>query len=244
MPKAPTTPNQLVAHYSVAAFTGGLVAALLIWLQFSLMAIESAAAHFVLPTVAGALVGLAFGHILKGRAVAQRAARCDTLTGLPNRSGLSLAVEAEVARSERYGGTAGLLMFDVDKFKSINDTHGHGVGDEVLVGLTEAVRSVTRRTDVFARWAGDEFVVLAPRTGTAGCRALAEKIRQAVVNYPMPLDLDVTISIGVAHYVAGDDEASMLKRADEALYRAKRAGRNCTASSRFLRSTGTFTRAR
>lgn len=237
--------RQPVMLFPVAAAFGAILLVAASWTQYALFVSNALppVGYFAVPAILGAIVGLFVGRLYRTRLSAESAAQSDPLTGIPNRAGFSRGVDAEIARAERYGGAIGLLMFDVDKFKDINDTHGHAVGDQVLLGITEAVRSVTRRTDIFARWAGDEFVVLAPGTGTIGCRALAEKIRQAIATYPMPLDLTATVSIGVSHYVAGDDERSLLRRADDALYEAKRAGRNCTASSRFLRSTGTFTRA-
>jgi diguanylate cyclase (GGDEF)-like protein len=198
-------------------------------------------AFFLLPATLGGIVGGAMGRMKWQREHAQMAANHDPLTGLPNRGAFERAVEREILRAERFSTPLGLVMFDVDKFKGINDTHGHVAGDRVLKAIANAVSGVTRRTDMFARWAGDEFVLLAPGTDTSGCRTLAEKVRKAVAYLTFEGDLHVTISVGVAAHTYADDPVRLLNRADEALYHAKRAGRNCTATTRCLRSTGTWT---
>ena len=158
----------------------------------------------------------------------RRMSAIDPLTGLPNRRGF-LNEAGALLRREGVGPMA-LLLMDVDHFKSINDTHGHTVGDLVLQMLAGRVKAVLRRPDVLARVGGEEFVVLAPLADLDDACALAERIRDAVARHAMRINglrLDVTLSIGVSLVQPGRmaiDNA--LSRADAAMYRAKRAGRN------------------
>jgi diguanylate cyclase (GGDEF)-like protein len=160
--------------------------------------------------------------------------RTDLLTGLPHHANFRSTLEAETARSGRAGRPLSLLMIDVDFFKAVNDTHGHLVGDQVLVGISRMIRTTTRITDFTARYGGEEFAVILPETALPGATEIAERIRQAVAAAPIQARtpagetrLEKTISIGVAEYQPGLEEASaLIKRADAALYRAKEGGRN------------------
>jgi diguanylate cyclase (GGDEF)-like protein/PAS domain S-box-containing protein len=160
----------------------------------------------------------------------RRLATTDPLTGAFNRRHFMSAASQEMERSARYGSPLAVLMIDIDHFKSINDQHGHALGDEVLKAAVEVCRATLREVDVFARFGGEEFSVLLPQTDSAGAAGLAERLRRAVAAMVVPLasgDLRVTISVGVA--VRQEDEASfdhLLGRADRALYRAKAMGRD------------------
>ncbi len=157
----------------------------------------------------------------------QHLATTDRLTGLWNRHYFEEAVAAEIRRVARYSEQPlSLLLFDIDHFKSINDTHGHLVGDQVLIALTHRVRQHLRATDVLARWGGEEFVVLLPHTGGEEAVRLAEKLRQLVAGEPFPEVGQVTSSFGVAEFRPGETCDLWLKRVDDALYAAKTAGRN------------------
>ncbi len=156
-------------------------------------------------------------------------ARFDALTGLPNRHSLRIQLEASAERARRGGGLRALLFLDIDRFKSINDGHGHEVGDRVLREFARRLKQSVRGSDTAARLAGDEFVVLLEALGQASeADAVASKILQAMAT-PFELDgvtLGVGTSIGIA--VATPDEADvdgLLRRADHALYAAKAAGR-------------------
>ena len=124
-----------------------------------------------------------------------------------------------------------LLMLDVDRFKAVNDEHGHLVGDQVLVELVERIGSRLRESDVLARWGGEEFIVLMPHAAVDDAMALAESLRLLVSSTPMVKDGTVTCSIGVAQYTVGESMDAWLGRADRALYEAKASGRNAVRSA-------------
>jgi diguanylate cyclase (GGDEF)-like protein/PAS domain S-box-containing protein len=151
----------------------------------------------------------------------------DALTGLPNRLAGMTHLEAEFARMNRTGAFSTVLMMDVDLFKPINDTHGHGVGDDVLTHIAGLIRGSLRTGDFVARFGGEEFMALLPDTDLDGALVVAEKIREAVEQSIAPTVGRVTISIGATLASAADAEMDVaVRRADAALYEAKRSGRN------------------
>ncbi|MGE5788083.1 MAG: diguanylate cyclase [Myxococcales bacterium] len=156
----------------------------------------------------------------------------DRLTGVGNRRLFEQQADTECARAKRYGIPVSLILFDVDHFKTINDTYGHQVGDAVLITLTRRVSSRLRDTDALARWGGEEFAILAPCTTTAGAEVLAEKVRAAVDGEDFDVVGKVTVSLGIAQLLPGDTPARWIARADNRLYDAKQAGRNRLMSSR------------
>lgn len=157
-------------------------------------------------------------------------ATTDGLTSLFNRRHFEELARTEWARFQRYGRPLSLLMFDIDKFKSINDRFGHDAGDQVLKAVAYVCKTTKRQTDVAARFGGEEFVLMLPETDDAAAEVAAERLRKSVQNLTGVLpgkDVQVTVSIGVAS--AALDMAAfdvLLKRADEAMYDAKRSGRN------------------
>lgn len=159
----------------------------------------------------------------------------DPLTGLANRAALEAALKREIGLSQRHRLPLSVVMIDIDKFKRINDSYGHAVGDIVLRTLAAAVTECVRGTDVPARLGGEEFVVVLPGTDVAGAELLANRIRAAVEALRCEVQgfgnhtaLQFTVSIGVASF-AGETGERLLKRADEAMYAAKRAGGNKVA---------------
>lgn len=157
-------------------------------------------------------------------------ARLDPLTGVANRLALEEAARRMLAATGAPNGALSLLLVDADHFKSVNDRFGHDCGDKVLKELVTNIRSVLRGGDVVGRLGGEEFIVLTQGADIRSSVALAERIRAAVEHSPMAVGehvLQLTISIGVAVAIPGDREiASILRRADKALYAAKRGGRN------------------
>lgn len=167
----------------------------------------------------------------KGRLHAQKMeqlATVDELTQISNRRTIMALGETEWNRSMRFKRPLSCLMFDIDHFKSINDTYGHGVGDEVIKGIAMDVQSELRKTDAIGRIGGEEYLVIATESDIKQAGVLAERIREAVesTTYDSMPDRQVTISIGVAQI--GDEKtlADLIQHADEALYRAKQLGRN------------------
>jgi diguanylate cyclase (GGDEF)-like protein len=151
----------------------------------------------------------------------------DSLTGLRNRRHFEKIVDAEKERAQRYEVPVSLLIFDIDHFKVINDTYGHNAGDAVLSELAKVVCGCTRESDIVARWGGEEFAILMPYASLHATAEVAEKIRQKIEAHQFPLGHKVTISIGVAEWsLATETFNTLLSRADDALYRAKRSGRN------------------
>lgn len=117
-------------------------------------------------------------------------------------------------------------MLDIDHFKSVNDIYGHDAGDQVLGKLVEQVLSLIRKVDIFARWGGEEFVILLPKTGKEEAVILVERIRQHIEAYEFDHPRHITISLGLSFLEKDDTRESIVKRADDALYQAKQSGRN------------------
>ncbi len=170
-------------------------------------------------------------HFVRGRAL-ERLATTDPLTALSTRAAFLEVAERELDRASRYGRPLAVLLLDIDRFKSINDTHGHAAGDRVLARLGQVLAGVLRRSDVAGRLGGDELAVLLAEIDAAGAAAVAERIRAALAARPGEGDGAgaCTVSIGVAARVDGEVElAALVRRADQALYTAKRGGRDRVA---------------
>jgi two-component system cell cycle response regulator len=158
-------------------------------------------------------------------------AQTDGLTGLPNFRSFHARLEEEVSRATRYGHPLACAMVDLDGLKTINDKMGHAAGNRAIVALADAVREELRDTDFAARYGGDEFVVLLPQTSEPQAALFAERLRRRLIDTSERAGLPVRGSIGVAAVSADELEApeaseDLLRRADEALYRAKRSGRD------------------
>ncbi len=171
-----------------------------------------------------------YALVVTQRKLAERAihllATTDSLTGIANRREFMRILENEVDRVKRYGVPLSVAMYDLDHFKRVNDTFGHAVGDSVLQAVTALVKENIRATDVAARWGGEEFMVLMPQSNVHAAREAAEKLRQAIAIHGFDKAKELTASFGVAAFESHDDLNSLLKRVDDALYRAKELGRN------------------
>lgn len=152
-------------------------------------------------------------------------ATTDPLTGLRNRRAFDSHMAQELAIVQRRGSPLSLLMLDIDHFKRVNDALGHDGGDRVLQAIAGHLKDCARTVDVVARVGGEEFAVILPSTDEAGAHEVGERMRQAVENGPWD-QMPVTISVGVATLVDGEDAERIYGRADAALYAAKQAGRN------------------
>jgi diguanylate cyclase (GGDEF)-like protein len=153
-------------------------------------------------------------------------ATTDPLTGLYNRLKFDEALASEMSRAKRYGSPLTLVLYDVDHFKQVNDIYGHQTGDDTLVRLSQIVATHVRNTDLLARWGGEEFVILAPGTDSDMARQAAEKLAAAIRRTAFNEVGEITCSFGIAQYTASDSAATLIARADHALYRAKMSGRN------------------
>ena len=154
----------------------------------------------------------------------------DGLTGVYNRRKLEQVIDAEIQRARRYHLNLSVLMFDIDHFKRINDTHGHLIGDEAIKHVAQKAVSTLRVTDFVARYGGEEFVALLPGEEISGAVTAAERVRQAVAkpfNAAADVPLAVTVSVGVTHMRPGTETAkALLSEADQALYVSKQTGRD------------------
>ena len=158
----------------------------------------------------------------ENRSLAER----DALTCVANRYRLEKVLLEECGRAERFRLPLALIAMDVDDFKPINDRHGHHVGDQTLVRLVEGLETCIRPGDLLARWGGDEFMVILPKTTLATARQLAECIRETVRQMPAGGEVKVTLSLGVVERSLGESPAALMARADQALYRSKGAGKD------------------
>ncbi len=165
---------------------------------------------------------------------AMQDAQTDPLTGTLNRLGLNKGFEREIELARRNNDDLSILVVDIDHFKKINDTYGHDFGDTILKKISTHIKSFIRTTDVFARFGGEEFVVLLNNTNRCGALLLAERIRQQIEQTAVMFKnkkVFYTASIGVATLNDNDDRSGLFNRADKALYEAKENGRNRVALS-------------
>ncbi len=156
----------------------------------------------------------------------QELARIDSLTGLSNRRGGEEALKRETARAQRAGGLLAVVLFDLDRFKRINDTLGHATGDEVLRVVSRVIDSSVRSCDVAARWGGEELLIVLPGNDLASAHNVAERVRSVVEALVIDGLGQVTISAGAAQLNPGETMETLLARADSNLYQAKSTGRN------------------
>lgn len=162
------------------------------------------------------------------RAATQSALR-DPLTGTGNRIAMDQTLEREIDMSRRYMQPLSLLMLDIDHFKRINETHGHGIGDEVLKTVAESIKQQLRNVDMVFRFGGEEFLILLSNTSREAAAMVGERLRHAaqVQDYFVAgTRIDLTVSLGCATLLPGESAESVLRRVDGALYVAKREGRN------------------
>jgi len=198
--------------------------------------LTEAEAEFAERVVGAAMGAIEKAHSLETAVAArdhlEKLAATDPLTGCLNRRALARILNGELERARRYEGNVSILLADLDRFKLVNDTLGHVVGDSVLRQVGEILRHEVRTADVVARYGGEEFVVVMPETGLGGATMFAERLRQRIETHefgdPEEAPLHVTVSIGVATYPDGriTTAETFIAVADGALYRAKHGGRN------------------
>ncbi len=159
----------------------------------------------------------------------ERLAYHDFLTGIANRRQVEVLAQIALASAQRRRESFSVLMLDIDRFKKINDTYGHYVGDDILRELAARLKGELRESDIFGRWGGEEFIVITPVTDKDEGHALAERLRLSLKAKPLAKRHRVTVSCGLAHYRSGDTLDTLVNRADAALYRAKEGGRDRVA---------------
>ncbi len=170
----------------------------------------------------------------------EHAATHDALTNLSNRREGTDCLAREFARFQRTGTPFSVILGDIDHFKAINDTLGHGVGDEVIQTVAARLAAGCRKMDSVIRWGGEEFLIVLPEAGESEAVTSAQRIRQLIVEEPVMVDerpLEITCSFGVAEIRESDATQTLLQRADERLYHAKTSGRNRIVSRRFGKDT-------
>lgn len=172
---------------------------------------------------------LALDHLSSELVETRQSLHEDSLTGAQNRRGMDTILLREVARAKRNKNRLAVAMLDVDHFKRVNDTHGHDVGDKLLVHLSMIAKSVMRESDALIRYGGEEFLLILSETDQQGASYVLERLRQVIAKTPLVYDnkkIEVTLSVGLAQLGEGENGHSLVLRADHALYEAKRAGRD------------------
>ena len=244
------TANQAAIIFQITF--GALIAAMLFWMLESYMAVyffqNAGFVHdWLIPhnrqllfhRVLVVILFLAFG-VVTGIAVSRgkrlerqlkELTELDPLTRIYNRRMFIAFLEKEIYRSKRYKEVKrrcdpALIMFDIDYFKKINDEYGNKSGDSVLVAIAGLVKKNIRSADILSRFGGEEFMIIAPETDVEGASVLAEKIRYLIAQHDFEVVGRVTITLGISVYKADDTLDSLVKRADKALYAAKKNGRN------------------
>lgn len=152
--------------------------------------------------------------------------RLDQLTNTWNRYRITEFIELELSRFQRNNRPFGVIMLDIDNFKSINDHYGHSDGDKILVEMSDLIRVHIREADLFGRWGGEEFIIVATDSNTESLKVLAEKIRTIIDQHNFRLSIKVSISLGITLSRAKDEIMNLIDRADEALYQCKKQGKN------------------
>ena len=172
-------------------------------------------------------------NILVEKDIYKELSEIDALTQIYNRRAMDAKLTEFLNLAKRYNRPLSIIMFDIDRFKNINDTFGHPTGDSILKELAGAAKEELRNTDFFARYGGEEFMVIAPETPLKTAKELAERLRLKVGEHDFKIGRGVTISLGVASLTDNDDERGIVNRVDSALYKAKELGRNLVYSENF-----------
>ncbi len=222
---------------SLVFYLTTLLLGLLGWAYFSLNGLTFPNAFLLVQVYLAGAFYMALSYLIaliKDRYVSERAvaydmsklAMTDALTQLDNRRVLTRCLQDEVRRTERYKQPLSVLLFDLDKFKKINDNYGHNAGDEVLQEVSRQLKQNIRTSDPFGRWGGDEFLCLATNTDRDAAVELAERLREVIQGCHFETVGQLSASFGVTAYQTGDTPETLIRRADLGLYKAKASGRN------------------
>ena len=189
---------------------------------------------FLAPLIAGVFFGYLLARIKTLNNKLLRLATTDMLTQLCNRMQFDNFLRSEIEKVKRYGGTFSVIYFDLDNFKFINDKYGHQTGDRLLASLAAYIGKINRKSDILARYGGDEFIILAPSTNAESAHRQAEILKQAINDFHFDdiEDSKVSCSFGVVEFNQNvHSNHSIVNAVDEALYRAKNMGRNCVVAA-------------
>jgi diguanylate cyclase (GGDEF)-like protein len=226
-------PSRYFLAAALVAMPGTAVTAMSVWrgIPFTPAGFHAIGWAFV---GEGILLALALAYRMRtahqARLRAEQLARIDPLTNLPNRRAFLEQAAPAWAIAKRTGRPLALLVADIDFFKRINDTCGHATGDEVLVAVARLLMAACRTGDIAARWGGEEFIILLPETDAGQATQVAERLRERIARLPVGSpgqEIVASASFGVAQRQGHEHIESLIREADEQLYRAKSAGRNC-----------------
>jgi diguanylate cyclase (GGDEF)-like protein len=182
---------------------------------------------FIAPLIAGVFFGYLLARIKTLNNMLMKLATTDTLTQLTNRMQFEKCLTMEIEKAKRYGGTFSVIYFDIDNFKDINDRYGHQAGDKTLVSLASHINQIKRKSDILARYGGDEFIILAPATNLAAAAKLANVLKEAIENLEIKDLPKLACSFGVTEYKSElHDTNTLLDLVDKALYEAKNSGKD------------------
>ncbi len=193
------------------------------WLSYD----DVSLVNFIVPVFAGLIVGFLMARNKILQLQLSTLANTDKLTGAYNRQYFDHRLEEEIDRAKRYKFPLSVIYLDLDHFKRVNDQHGHKTGDSVLIDFSDISRKVIRDSDIFTRFGGEEFIILAQMADSESSQRLYQRLQQAVAEHSFQMVNNITFSAGIAELNLQDDSVeSLLDRADKALYRAKENGRN------------------
>ena len=181
---------------------------------------------FVFTILISVAISMLIKNLILERKKLSDQAETDPLTKVYNRLKIEIEVQNCIEHYQRYGVIFSIIMFDIDHFKSVNDNFGHAVGDDVLKSITDLISNNIRKTDIFGRYGGEEFIILCPNTPEKNAIALAEKLRALLSDTNLQVVGKVTASFGVASFSEHDSVDSLYQRADDGMYQAKNNGRN------------------
>ncbi len=165
-------------------------------------------------------------HDITKQKIVEELSVTDQLTQLYNRLKLEAVFSEEIQRAQRYHTPFSIIMLDIDHFKSVNDTYGHDIGDKTLIDVAKILKQNSRTTDIVGRWGGEEFMIVLPQTDTDAAYEHAQILREMIEKHNFEAVGKKTSSFGVSSFISGDTSKTIVKRADDALYEAKKSGRN------------------
>lgn len=187
---------------------------------------------FIAPVIAGVFFGYLLARVKTLNNKLMRLATTDIMTKLCNRMQFDNILSREIEKTKRYGGTFSVIYFDIDNFKTINDQFGHHIGDQVLTALADHINRVKRKSDIVARYGGDEFIILAPASELGSAQRLAELLKSSIEKMELQGLPRFSCSFGVVQYSQQQSSTdSLLLAVDKALYQAKHLGRNSVVAA-------------